>query len=90
MALQSSKCGDFHGVGAGVGRGLWVNGLTIISMWRLPLCVEEGWSYNHISVETPIVCEGKMALQSSVWRLPLCVEDGWSYNHLNVETSIVW
>ena len=46
LVLQSSKCGDFHCVGEGVGRGWWVNGLTIISVWRLQLCVKQGWSYN--------------------------------------------
>ena len=58
MVLQSYQYGDFHLV--------WrKDGLTIISMWRLPLCVEEGSSYNHLSVETPIVCGGRMVLQSS-------------------------
>ena len=55
MVLQSSQCGDSHCA--------WrKDDLIITSVWRLPLSVEEGWSYNHLGVETPIVCGGRMVL----------------------------
>ena len=55
MVLQSSECGDSHCV--------WrKDGLIIISVWRLPLRGEEGWSCNHLSVETSFVYGGKIDL----------------------------
>ena len=51
--VLSPHCGDF--------RCVWgKDGLIIISVWRLQLCVEEIWSYNHLNVKTRIVRGGRM------------------------------